>query len=49
VNEVVDELRRKRTSGVIVKLDYKKAYDSVNWEFLFYMMDKLRFVGKWIH
>ena len=39
VNEVMDELRRRKKSRVIVKLDFEKAYDSVSWEFLFYMMD----------
>jgi len=48
VNEVVDELKRRRRCGVIVKLDFEKAYDSVNWEFLFYMWDILGFCGKWI-
>jgi len=30
VNEDVDELKRKRKSGVIFKLDFEKAYHSVN-------------------
>jgi len=48
VNEVVDDLKKRRKSGVIVKLDFEKAYDSVSWEFLFYMMGRLGFCGKWI-
>jgi len=48
VNEVMDDLKRRRKSGVIVKLDFEKAYDSVSWEFLFYMMRRLGFCGKWI-
>jgi len=44
----MDELKRRKGSGVIVKLDFEKAYDSVNWEFLFYMLGKLGFCGKWI-
>jgi len=46
VNEVVDELRRERRSGVIVKLDYENAYESVNCQFLFDMMGRLGFWGK---
>ena len=30
-NEVVDELKRKKGTGVIIKLAYEKAYDPVSW------------------
>ena len=29
VNEVMGDLKRRRKSGVVVKLDFEKAYDSV--------------------
>ena len=35
-------------SGVFVKVDYEKAYDSVDWEFLYYIMDILGFNGRQI-
>ena len=31
-----------------MKLDFEKAYDSVSWEFLFYMMGRIGFCGKWV-
>jgi len=45
-NEVVNEIESRKV--VIMKVEYKKTYDSVNWEFLSYMMDKLGFNKKWI-
>jgi len=48
VNEVLDDLKRRRKSGVIVKLDFEKVYDLVSWEFLFYMMGRFGFCRKWI-
>jgi len=48
-NEMVDYLRKDRVKGVIVKVDYEKAYDSVEWNFLEYMMRRLGFVNKWIN
>jgi len=40
-NETVDYLRKERLKGVIVKVDYEKAYDSIQCEFLEYMMSRL--------
>jgi len=45
-SEVVEELRCKRRKEVAVKIDFEKAYESVNWEFLFYMLGRLGFCHK---
>jgi len=47
-NEVVEEVTRKRRSGICLKVDYEKAYDSVKWKFLFDMLQRLGFHSKWI-
>jgi hypothetical protein len=36
-------------SGVILKLDFEKAYDKVNWEFLQQTLRIKGFSGKWYH
>ncbi|XP_030969793.1 uncharacterized protein LOC115990071 [Quercus lobata] len=33
--------------SVIVKLDIEKAYDHVNWDALFYLMERMGFGEKW--
>ena len=48
-NETVDFLRKETKKGVIVKLDYEKAYDLVEWGFLIYMMGRIGFNSKWIN
>ncbi|RVW46454.1 hypothetical protein CK203_067327 [Vitis vinifera] len=34
--------------GVICKLDIEKAYDSINWQFLLKVMEKMGFGAKWL-
>jgi hypothetical protein len=34
LHETIHEIHKKKMSGIIVKLDFEKAYDKVNWNFL---------------
>jgi hypothetical protein len=34
LHEIIHEIHRKKLSGVILKLDFEKPYDKVNWNFL---------------
>ena len=47
-NEVIEDLRRCRMSGLCFKVDFEKAYDSVSWEFLYDMLQRLGFHSRWI-
>jgi len=35
VNKMVDYLKKKKKSGILVKVDFEKAYDLVDWKFLY--------------
>jgi hypothetical protein len=43
LNEILHEVKSKKQSGVVLKIDFEKAYDKVNWHFLYVMMDKKTF------
>jgi len=47
-NEVVEEAKRKQKLCLVFKVDYEKAYDSVSWNFLFYMIRRMGFCPRWI-
>ena len=47
-NEAVDSILRKNESRLLYKLDIEKAYDHINWDFLFQIMEKMGFDRKWI-
>lgn len=47
IHEVLHELRIKNLEGIILKIDFEKAYDKVKWDFLFEVMEKKRFPPKW--
>ena len=47
LHEVLHETKRRGKSGVVLKLDFEKAYDKVNWEFLFSCLDLNGFCAKW--
>jgi len=47
-NEVVEDLRRGGRSGLCLKVDFEKAYDSVRWEFLYDMLHRMGFHCRWI-
>jgi hypothetical protein len=48
LHEIMHELRKKKHRGVILKLDFEKAYDKVQWPFLFEVLERKKFPEKWI-
>jgi hypothetical protein len=48
VNEILDLAKRRKDSCLLLKVDFEKAYDTVNWSFLKYMLGRMGFDRKWI-
>lgn len=47
VSEIIDDLKRSGKPSLVVKADFEKAFDYVNWNYLDTMMTHLGFCGKW--
>jgi len=48
INEIVDFARKFKKECLILKVDFEKACDSVDWGFLVYMMKRVGLSNKWI-
>jgi hypothetical protein len=46
-NEVVDEARKSKKELLLFKVDFEKAYDSIDWSYLDEVMVKMRFPTLW--
>ena len=45
--EILHETKRNKKTGVVLKLDFEKAYDKVNWNFLFDCLKLWGFCDHW--
>lgn len=47
VNEVIDLAKRRNRGCLALKADFEKAYDSVSWSYVEYMLTRMGFNAKW--
>ena len=47
LHEILHETKRIKQTGIILKLDFEKAYDKVKWSFLIKCFEARGFCSKW--
>jgi hypothetical protein len=47
VNELLDLEKRRKDKCLLFKVDFERAYDTVSWNFLDYMMARMGFAAVW--
>lgn len=48
LNETVEDAKKEKKELLVFKVDFAKAYDSVDWGFLFDMMRRMNFPDRWV-
>jgi hypothetical protein len=48
LNEIIDLAKRRKDECLLFKVDFERAYDTVNWRFLEHMMVKMGFSECWL-
>jgi hypothetical protein len=41
LHEILDDTKHEKQQGVDLKIDFEKAYNKINWEFLFEWLQKV--------
>lgn len=48
VSEILDLAKREKRNRLVLKDDYEKAYDSVSWNYLRFLLVRMGFGSKWL-
>lgn len=46
-NEAISWLKKRNKEGILLKIDFQSAYDSVLWDFIDHIMQEMGFGHKW--
>jgi hypothetical protein len=47
LHEILHDTRVRKKDGIVLKLDFEKAYDKINWDFLFEVLKQRGFSETW--
>ena len=47
-NEIIHSLQYNKAAGVVLKINFEKAFDKIKWEFVFEVLRAMNFDHKWV-
>lgn len=47
-SEIIHSLQTKNSVGVVLKIDFEKAFDKIKWDFVFEVLRSMNFDPKWV-
>lgn len=47
INEVIHAMKEHKMDGIILKLDFSKAYDSIDWSCIYQVIECINLGSKW--
>nr|GFA17248.1 cysteine-rich receptor-like protein kinase [Tanacetum cinerariifolium] len=47
VDEIISWVRKQKRRLMLFKVDFKKSFDSLSWNFLLFIMEQMGFSSKW--
>jgi hypothetical protein len=47
LHKMIHEMHKRKQSGLIMKIDFKKAYDKIKWDFIQEVMERKGFPPTW--
>lgn len=48
LNETIEDARRSKEKRIFFKVDFEKAFDSVSWDYLLDLIQKMNFPDQWV-
>lgn len=48
LNEIIEDAKKMKEQRLIFKVDFEKAYDSINWAYLFEMLENMKLSERWM-
>ncbi|KAJ0495115.1 putative RNA-directed DNA polymerase [Helianthus annuus] len=47
INEILAWIKKKKSKALLFKIDFEKAFDNINWNYIIFLLEQMNFPSKW--